>query len=805
MCFSMRILQVVFVSLFLCADLLSSAADVRPGIIKGVVKLNDGKPAAYVSVVLKGTTKGTITEENGSFQIRNVQPGTYTVEVSLTGYQDVSQTVTVTDDVVSNLTFSLDISEQQLQEVIIKTRRSGYKSNMPSATLRLNEPLNEVPQNIQIITDKVLADQQITSLSDGITRNVSGLTKLEHWGDMYARVNMRGNRAAAFRNGMNITSTWGPLTEDMSFVDHIEFVKGPAGFMMSNGDPSGIYNVVTKRPTGETKGEASILLGSYDFYRSTVDLDGKLSKDGKVLYRFNLMGQTKNSFRPYEYNDRYSIAPVITYKIDDQTSVTAEYIFQHAKMSNVGSYYVFSAKGFEKLPRNTTLAEKGMEPTVIDDHNVTVNVQHSFNSNWKITAQASYFSYRQTGSSLWLSPIDTLGNSIDASGNMIRNVSIWDASNEMKFGQVFVNGTMQTGAIRHRILAGLDLGDKKYLADWNQSLDIDTLGSFNIYNPVHGTPVNGFPQFDRSKSLRERAGNGIYSEKYTGLYLQDELGFLNNKVRLTLAARYTAAKLVSYGTPSSANRFTPRIGLSVDIDKQTTAYALFDQSFLPQSGVRRDGKGILPVTGNNIEAGIKRDWFGGKWNTSLSVYRILQNNQLLNDPTNTPNEFYVVQLGQTQTQGIELDIRGQLLPGLNLIANYALNDSKITKADTSKASQATLGNKLPGYAKHTANGWLTYRVQSGALAHFGISAGFTYLVDRTTWSWGPASQQQAMPDYFKLESGLSYEKDRITITANVFNVLNKYLFAGDYYGYGGYYDYQIEAGRNYRLGVAYRF
>ncbi|WP_431241224.1 hypothetical protein ACQ9BO_14030 [Flavobacterium sp. P21] len=99
---------------------------------------------------------------------------------------------------------------------------------------------------------------------------------------------MRGSQIQAFRNGFNVVSSfWGPLTEDMSFVDHIEFVKGPAGFMLSSGDPSGLYNVVTKKPTGVTKGEVSVLGGSYDFYRVSLDLDGKLDKKGKLLYRFN--------------------------------------------------------------------------------------------------------------------------------------------------------------------------------------------------------------------------------------------------------------------------------------------------------------------------------------------------------------------------------------------------------------------------------------------------------------------------------------------------------------------------------------
>jgi iron complex outermembrane receptor protein len=124
---------------------------------------------------------------------------------------------------------------------------------------------------------------------------------------------------------MNVTSSWGPLTEDMSYVERVEFIKGPAGFMMSNGEPSGIYNVVTKKPTGQTKGEATFTYGSYDFYRAAIDLDGKLDQTGRLLYRFNAMGQTTNSHRAHEFAKRYSIAPVISYQLDPKTKLTAEY------------------------------------------------------------------------------------------------------------------------------------------------------------------------------------------------------------------------------------------------------------------------------------------------------------------------------------------------------------------------------------------------------------------------------------------------------------------------------------------------
>jgi iron complex outermembrane receptor protein len=344
------------------------------------------------------------------------------------------------------------------------------------------------------------------------------------------------------------------------------------------------------------------------------------------------------------------------------------------------------------------------------------------------------------------------------------------------------------------------------MADWNQAHSLDSAGAyFNNYNPTYGAPANGYPDFDRSRSLAQRAGQyAVLSQRFTGLYLQDELGFLENRIRLTLAGRYTTVQDNSYGTVTTGERFTPRVGLSVSATENTSVYALYDQSFVPQAGIRRDGERVLPVTGNNLEAGVKQEFFNGRWNAALSVYRILQNNQTTADPRNVTGENYIVQFGQTRTQGVELDIRGQILPGLSLVANYAYTNNEISKSDSSEAMQATVGNKVPGYAAHVANAWLTYRIQSGVLKGLGINGGFSFQGERTTWSWG-APGEKNLPDYFRLDGGLSYERGKFTVTANVFNILDTYLYSGAYYAYIKAYYWQAEAGRNLRMGVNYRF
>ena len=768
--------------------------------IKGTITTANGKPAAYISVGLKGNGNGTLTDDNGKFTIHRVKAGSYTIKASAVGINASEKPVTVAAGETKTIDFVLSENDQALEEVTIAGKNNRYKISLPSASLRLNEPLLEAPQNIQTVSDQVIKDQQIISMSDGLIRNVSGAVRVEHWGDMYTNITMRGSQIQAMRNGFNVVSSfWGPLTEDMSFVDHIEFVKGPAGFMLGNGDPSGLYNVVTKKPTGFNRGEVSFTLGSFDLYRTTVDFDHKLTSDGKLLFRLNTAVQNKGSFRPYEQNDRYSVAPVLSYQLTDKTKITAEYTFQNAKMTEVGSYYIFSPKGYATYPREATMTQPDLPPTRINDQSLFLNLQHNFDENWKLTAQAAYFNYSQVGYSSWPS-------AVNANGTIIRNVAIWDAASSMKLAQLFINGQVKTGGVNHRILAGFDGGKKNYMADWGQSHDLDLPSSpFDLNNPDFGFPANGFPNFDRITSLQQRAINagGLMDSKYLSAYAQDELGFFDNKLRLTLAGRYTFVSQSAWGAaPDKAKKVTPRVGLSFSVDKNTAIYAVHDEAFTPQSGLIRNGGKVEPITGTNNEVGIKKDWFDGKWNTTLSAYRILKQNELTADPTNSPGQNFSVVLGEKKSQGIEFDIRGKITDGLTLIANYAYTDSKVTEV-TPGVTGINVGDVIPGFAKHVSNAWLTYTLQNGALKGSGVSAGFTYLAGRATDTWSVGLQK--LPNYFKLDGGLFYEHSKFKITGNAFNILNKYLFSGSYYQYLNAYYYQAEAPRNYRVSVAYKF
>ena len=790
---SVKLKFILFI-FFTCTILHPAIAQQVSGTIKGKLLTSDGQPAGFVTVVLQNTKYGTLSNENGTFQFK-APAGAYTLGVSFVGAENIQLPVQIeAGKTVQIADITINSSAQALKEVTVSTRKTSYKADKTSNSLRMNIPLLEAPQNIQVLTNTLIQDQQIFDMLEGVSRNVSGVTMQEHWSN-YSRMNMRGARVAPFRNGMNVESNWGPLSEDMSFVERIEFVKGPAGFMLANGDPAGFYNVVTKKPTGVNRQAVNFTFGSFNTFRATADLDGKITPNGKLLYRLNLMGQKKDSWRDYEFNNRYSIAPVLKYQFSDKTSITAEYTRQFSRMSAIGSAYVFSGGTFGDLPRNFTIADPNIKPSNMHDNSAFLTFEHQFNPNWKLTAQGSYFHYNQRGSSLWISDVKP-------NGDMQRTLSSWDALNKSKFGQLFVNGEFKTAGIQHRVLGGLDYGNKRYIADWNQSFSLDKESTFNIYNPVYGGII--IPKIDRSKPLKELAAGNILAQEYGAIYVQDELGFFANRLRLTLAGRYTNAETNQYNAIIKNEKFTPRLGLSVSVDKSTSVYALYDQAFIPQLGRLANGAQVKPITGNNLEAGIKKDWFNGRWNSTVSAYQIIKNNQLVSDPTDTTNT-YSLQLGQTKTKGIEFDVRGEIVSGLNLTVNYAYTDSEITK-DT---DEAKVGQKVPGYAQHVTNSWLAYRVNRGKIAGLGLSLGYQWQLSRHPW-FVSTSTEDNLPDYFRLDGGLSYQFKKVNVALNVNNLLNDYLYSGSPYDFNydgssdGYY-WQTEAPRNFRLSVGYTF
>ncbi|MEP4948805.1 MAG: carboxypeptidase-like regulatory domain-containing protein, partial [Flavobacteriaceae bacterium] len=560
--------------LFSLSFVLTFTIQAQSGNLKGKVTDQFNNALSNVNIMLSNTSLGSTTNNQGNYQIKDLVPGPYKLTFSMIGYQSETISVMVSSNQTTQVrTVTLLEKQEQLNEVVVEGHHSKYIAREPSKSLRLKTALVKQPQNIQVISSDLLQDQQSTSIMDGVIRNVSGVTMREHWGS-FASVLMRGFRIPAFKNGFNLNDIWGPLADDMAFVERIEFVKGPAGFMMSAGEPGGFYNVVTKKPTENRIAQVSLMAGSFDMYRASLDLGGKLTENGKLLFRLNTLYQTSDTHRGNEEAKRFGIAPALTYKLSDKTSITTELNFHKAE-SYLGAAYVFApvADGYGSLDRNFKFTDTNYPASEIDELAWFTNFRHDFSENWSFETQFAYFRYEQEGNSAWVFDPDGDGpiNAVNDNGDTYRYVNIWDALSFGKFFQTYLYGNFNTGGLSHNILAGFDFTEREYFPDFFTGFfPVDTTTPFNIYNPVYGNTPD--PVFDRSLGIKERTGNYEPYDGYTNrsVYLQDEIGFLDNKVRLTLAGRYT--NLTTIGKEENDTKFTPRVGLSVDITPSLTVY-----------------------------------------------------------------------------------------------------------------------------------------------------------------------------------------------------------------------------------------
>jgi iron complex outermembrane receptor protein len=775
--------------------------------VNGKVTTMDGHPLDSIVVKIESLNRQTTSNVSGSYHMPVDGPGTYLLSVVV---QDEKYERTVTLEhtkPVKGVDFKvIYLSNYTLNEVVISKYYRRYNLNNVSSALRIKTPLVELSQNIQQVGNELLFDQQSYNMTESVTRNVSGAYRQEASNQLGSNIFMRGASVVSMRNGMELAPLYrGPLPEDASIIERIEMVKGPSSFMGNVGDPAGSVNVVTKQPTGKTKNELQFMLGSYDFYRLSGDFDGTLGKKKKLLYRMNVMGMKSNSFADYDFHNRFLIAPVLEYRVSDRTSIKGEYIYQ--KLSyGVSSPLTISPDGFGSLPASFSIADPNMPAYQGSDHNAFLTLRHDFNDKWQWTNKASYLGNLSEGSYLWALTSDP------ANRHTLQRNPKYDYTNTNVMSvQSHLNGSFRTGPVNHKFVGGLD-------ANWKNFTGLlyfehtDKIYPLDLKNPTYGIEID---YYQRGGKSMDEIANTRQKTNYVSLHALDEFSLADNKLRVTVAGRLTRAVTdyiqVGSVTTSSDIVFTPRIGLSYSILPQTSLYGLFDNTFMPQGGFTRNNAAIKPLYGRNLEAGIKRDWGSGQWNSTLSIYNIHRRNIVGDDPL---SPSFRANLGESKSKGIELDIKGEILNGLNVVFNYSYSDSKITndpfmelykenpELHKDMLARSLVGENTPNNVKHIQNTWLNYEKTIRDTGAWGISLGYQYLGGRIQRHGG--KNKAPMDDFFRVDGGINWRKAPFKVNLMVNNLLNKSLYATAW-DRGGLYFWAPNAGRNFRLSIAYSF
>ena len=783
----------IFIFLFFPGFLFGQKSE--PGSLKGKITTADDQPAAYVSVQIKNSTIGTVTDEKGNFEIRKIKPGEYILHISLLGYSDQEIQVIVKQNETINLKIQVKQTYAELENIILEaSKQSKYVETKTSEGLRLNLPLVEIPQNIQVTSHQLLSDQGLISMTEAL-RTVSGIQK--YYGGLNDfQLIIRGTvgQFNVLRNG--VSGFWFNQQEDAEMLEKIEFIKGPSGFMMSMNEPGGMVNNVTKQPVKEKVANLNAAFGSYNLFRLSTDLGGAFSKKSNFLYRFNAgIHKQKRAFQ-FSKAYRYFICGALTYNLNQKTSLTAEYNSMFGKTSGNNDDLPSLNGRIFALPRNFTVVDANTDQYAVRDNYYRLHARHNFNDNWHVNFLAAYVQGYTHNHRLYADKYTPVSND-----TLYRSFDFSNWYNSSKVAQTYIDGKFYTGKkSEHKVLAGLDYC-KAYVNRLRRGIEEKNNLGLYIPNPNYYVNPDLLKNFDLG-------GLGEFRDGWVALYLQDHIK-IANKLVVTIAGRFTHAYIKwaglgfipDYQKNTKFNVFTPRAGLTWLFSENISIYSLYDQCFVPPSSVPQDAGNIgstpfKPVTGYNIETGLKSYFFDKKLGLNFSVYHIVKNNNLTADPA---NYGYYIQTGQIRSNGIDFDMTGNITPAFTINANYAYNNAKITKDN----DPTLIGIKNFGTPDHSVNLWIKYKFIKGALKGFSLSSGYQYMGKRSALEFeNPGTGNIFLPVYNLLDAAVSYQNQKFNIGLNLYNITNiNYVALGSFISSTNEWRYTPGEPINFRLSV----
>ncbi|WP_019038037.1 carboxypeptidase-like regulatory domain-containing protein [Psychroflexus tropicus] len=253
------------------------------GSIKGTVKDQDNQPLIGATITLN-QDRGTLVDVDGNFKFSNLGEGSYNLEVSFLGFESQTKKINLKEGEIFAIDFTLEESEESLQEVeIIGRKARTYKNSTTFAATKTATKIKDVPQAVSYVTKEVIADQQAYRVND-IIKNISGVNTFSYYDDF----SMRGFRSGdTYINGLRVVGLFGPQPL-LANIERVEVIKGPASAMFGNSVPGGVMNRVTKKPLREDRKSINFTLGSFNTLRTTADFTGAINESETLVYRLNL-------------------------------------------------------------------------------------------------------------------------------------------------------------------------------------------------------------------------------------------------------------------------------------------------------------------------------------------------------------------------------------------------------------------------------------------------------------------------------------------------------------------------------------
>ena len=672
---------------------------------------------------------------------------------------EAAMTLTQTVDESDETEAEPEAEGESLRIVVTGEEGSRYVESNATTGTRTDTPLRDIPQSIQVIPQEVLEDQRVIRLNDAL-RNVSGVVAGSN-DPRGQRFNIRGfDSSSVLRDGFRLTngSNGNSGFPELANIEQIEVLKGPAAILFGTVEPGGVINLVSEQPLSETAYAIDVGLGNRELIEGSLDAGGPLDEDGRVRYRLNVLRRDEDYFRDFDIDtERFFLAPTLSWDISDRTDLTLDFEFRDdERPADFGLVAIGNEVADIPLDRVLGDLEDIFEGKFL---RAGYRLEHRFSDSWKLRNFAYFTRYE----SEFRSASSFFGQLDETTGDTTLNFFSLSQPSDTYEVQTNIVGEFATGPINHRLLAGFDF----YRREDNGLGRIDLFNpfSFNIFNPVYGLVPR--PDFDQLPVFLDQ---DINLNSY-GFYIQDQIALADN-LKVLGGLRYETFDQESINGPTTLNpassetntnddAFSPRLGIVYQPVEPLSLFASYSRSFSPNAARTVAGDIIDPEEGEQFEVGARAELLDGRFIASVAYFDITKQNVATPDPNNF---LFSIPTGEQRSQGVEVDLIGEISSGWNIVANYAYTDTEITEDNSGLE-----GNELFGVPEHNFNLWTTYDIQSGPLEGLGFGIGFNAVGDR----FGDNANSFVLEDYFLTNAAISYQRDNWEIGVNIRNLFDE--------------------------------
>ncbi len=768
----------------------------QTGTIKGRIINGNEEPMPSINVGLIGTHLGDATDSNGTFIIQNVPVGEYLLKISAVGFEDEKKQISLQPGETITVNVVLYEGNLRLPEIVVNGNKinkfsagiSSYVGKMPI------KPINN-PQVYNTITSDLLQSQVTTSFADALS-NAPGIFKLwESTGRARgsAYFSLRGFAVQpTMVNGLPAITSG---TLDPANIQRIEIIKGPSGTLYGSSLISygGLINVVTKKPYNGFGGQFSYAAGSFGLHRFVADVNAPLSEEENIFARFIGAYHTQNTFQDEGFKNSIFIAPSVSFEVNNRLSFSVHTGYYREESTN--PTMLFLNRGVELEYNNLKELPYRFNNSLTNEDIVLVNntfhlqgqMSYLLSDNWKSKTSFAGSSAKSNGYYTYLWDLRSYNNTfaryVSDQNSTIRGTDIQ---------QNFI-GTFSLGSVHNKMVIGFN-----YLRLKN----INKNSAYAVADRVElGSGDSNPITLDEVQNALSGASivNATTVQNTYSAYISDVINF-TSKLSVMVSMRFDYFKNEgNVATPDDNFEqiaFSPKFGVIYQpIDNRLSLFANYMNGFNNVAPVVQGDGSVAtfePERANQWEVGIKANLLAGRLAASLSYYDITVSNIVRPDPDRVN---FFVQNGERYSRGIEASITASPVPGLNIIAGYSYNESKLKS--TTSGFFAFKGRRPEGAGpKHLANLWATYRFTEGALQGFGVGFGGNYASENKIFN-RPIGVF-ALPSFTVLNASVFYNTDSYRIDLKVNNFTNEIY-------YKGWTTINPQQPRNFTVSFSYKF